>query len=65
MIKETFIGNVYDEQKDLINKVIEVFTDETTSTIESYYVLVKDVLATNGHNMCVKGYNVSDLIVND
>lgn len=64
MKRELFIGNVYglDQQKSLLNEIVEVFTDETSNTLASNYVLVKEVIKMNDLKVTVKGYDVSKLI---
>lgn len=62
--QELFIGNVYglEKNKSILNEIVEVFTDETSDTIASAYVLVKEVIKRNDLKVTVKGYDVSKLI---
>lgn len=60
---EIFTGNIYTEKDvhNLIDEVSEIFINEL-DTIESVYVIIKKVIKSNGNQITVEAYNISDLI---
>lgn len=53
-------GNVY--QKAQINEIVEVFTNES-DLIESSYIIVKDYKHIKDNKYIIRGYNVTNLII--
>lgn len=53
-------GNIY--QKAQLNEIVEVFTNES-DLIESSYIIVKDYKRIKDNKYNIRGYNVTNLII--